>query len=114
MDYVEKYRMRFGFYPRELLADQIYRTRANRASLKEKGIKLQGTSETWIACIILVLNLVKLAGVSIPCLVGKITDSFSAWFRETALNRFADDKCNQIILRPEIWQSRQVKPRWAA
>ena len=40
MDYVEKYRRRFGFYPRELLADQIYCTRANRASLKEKGIKL--------------------------------------------------------------------------
>ena len=40
MDYVEQYRRRFGFYPRELLADQIYCTRVNRASLKEKGIKL--------------------------------------------------------------------------
>ena len=157
MDYVEKYRKRFGFYPRELLADQIYCTRANRASLKEKGIKLlakplgrpsavkvhlspgernpiegkfgqaktgygldrikarlQGTSETWIACIILVLNLVKLAGVGIPCLVGKMAVSFSAWLQEKALNRFTDGKCCQIILRPEIWQSRQVKPRWAA
>ena len=28
MDYVEKYRQRFGCYPRELLADQIYCTRA--------------------------------------------------------------------------------------
>jgi hypothetical protein len=157
MEYVEKYRRRFGFYPRELLADQIYCTRANRASLKEKGIKLlakplgrpsavkvhlspgernpiegkfgqaktgygldrikarlQGTSETWIACIILVLNLVKLAGVGIPCLVGKIADSFSAWLREKVLYRLVDGKCYQIILRPEIWQSRQVKPRWAA
>ncbi len=157
MDYVEKYRRRFGFYPRELLADQIYCTRANRASLKEKGIKLlakplgrpsavkvhlspgernpiegkfgqaktgygldrikarlQGTSETWIACIILVLNLVKLAGVGIPCLVGKMAVSFSAWLQEKVLNRFADGKCYQIILRPEIWQSQQVKPRWVA
>jgi len=157
MDYVEKYRRRFGFYPRELLADQIYCTRANRASLKEKGIKLlakplgrpsavkvhlspgernpiegkfgqaktgygldrikarlQGTSETWIACIILVLNLVKLAGVGIPCLVGKMADSFSAWLRKTVLNRFADGKCYRIILSPERWQSRQVKPRLAA
>jgi hypothetical protein len=76
--------------------------------------RLQGTSETWIACIILVLNLVKLAGVGIPCLVGKMAVSFSAWSPEMMLNRFADGKCCQIILRPEIWQSRQVKPRWAA
>ncbi len=40
MDYVEKYRLRFGCYPREVLADQIYCTRVNRAALKEKGIKL--------------------------------------------------------------------------
>ena len=40
MDYIEKYRKRFGCYPKELLADQIYCTRANRAALKEKGIKL--------------------------------------------------------------------------
>ena len=41
MDYVEKYRSRFGCYPRELLADQIYCTRANRAWLKERGIILK-------------------------------------------------------------------------
>ncbi|MGV8134874.1 MAG: transposase [Mangrovibacterium sp.] len=40
MDYVEKYRLRFGCYPREALADQIYCTRVNRAALKEKGIRL--------------------------------------------------------------------------
>jgi len=39
-DYVEKYSKRFGCYPREVLADQIYCTRVNRALLKEKGIKL--------------------------------------------------------------------------
>ncbi|MFA5973166.1 MAG: hypothetical protein WC780_12505 [Lentimicrobiaceae bacterium] len=40
MDYVERYRKRFGFYPKEVLADQIYCNRANRAALKEKGIRL--------------------------------------------------------------------------
>ena len=110
MDYVEKYRKRFGFYPREVLADQIYCTRTNRAALKEKGIKLlakplgrpsavsihlspgernpiegkfgqaktgyglnrikarlKQTSESWIASIFLVLNLVTLAGAALPC-----------------------------------------------
>lgn len=104
-DSVEQYRGRFGYYPKEVLADQIYCNRENRRSMKEKGIKLsakplgrpaaeavadhlrpgernpiegkfgQGklaygldciqaklkeTSESWIACIALVLNLVTL------------------------------------------------------
>lgn len=121
MDYVERYRKRFGCYPKELLADQIYCTRANRAALKEKGIKLlakplgrpsavpihvspgernpiegkfgqaktgyglnrikarlRDTSETWIACIFLVLNLVKLAGAALPCLMVRLVLGFSA------------------------------------
>lgn len=104
--YVELYKTRFKCYPRELLVDKIYCTRANRKMLQEKGIRLkakplgrpsalpyqvspgernpiegkfgqaktayglgcikarlQNTSESWIASIILVLNLVKLAGV---------------------------------------------------
>jgi len=35
--YVEKYRARFGCYPREVLADKIYCTRENRKMLKDKG-----------------------------------------------------------------------------
>jgi hypothetical protein len=35
MDYIERYRKKIGFYPKEVLADQIYCTRANRAALKE-------------------------------------------------------------------------------
>jgi len=136
MDYVEKYRNRFGCYPRELLADQIYCTRANRAGLKEKGIKLkakplgrpsavpnhvspgernpvegkfgqaktayglnrikarlQNTSESWIASIILVLNLVKLAGVALHCLIRKWVMSFSASLLLEPLN-----VCQQGIL----------------
>lgn len=34
MDSVEKYKNRFGFYPAEVLADQIYCTRENRTQLK--------------------------------------------------------------------------------
>ncbi len=102
------------------LDDQIYCTRANRAALKELGIKLlakplgrpsalsihvspgernpiegkfgqaktgyglnrikarlKGTSESWIASIILVLNLVKLAGVVLLCKIVNFW-SFSA------------------------------------
>ena len=123
MAYVEQYRNRFGFYPEEVLADQIYCSRDNRKQLKGIGIKLlakplgrppavkiqhlrpgernpiegkfgqaktaygldnikarlKNTSESWIACIFLVLNLVKLAGVAFFCLLLKKTDkSFSA------------------------------------
>lgn len=131
MDYVERYRKRFGFYPREVLADQIYCTRANRAALKERGIKLlakplgrpsavsihlspgernpiegkfgqaktgyglnrikarlKETSETWIASIILVLNLVKLAGAALPFLLFTKDTGFSApGFLYAILNR---------------------------
>ncbi|HVB66204.1 MAG TPA: transposase, partial [Candidatus Acidoferrales bacterium] len=40
MDSVEKYKARFGFYPAEVLADQIYCTRDNRKQLKLLDIKL--------------------------------------------------------------------------
>lgn len=40
MDPVEKYKTRFGFYPAEVLADQIYCTRNNRKQLKLLDIKL--------------------------------------------------------------------------
>lgn len=38
---VEKYKARFGYYPREVLADKIYCTRDNRKYLKERHIKLR-------------------------------------------------------------------------
>lgn len=121
LDYVGRYKNRFGFYPKEVLADQIYCNRLNRAALKLKGIKLlakplgrpsavpihvspgernpiegkfgqaksgyglnrirarlKGTSETWIASIILVLNLVKLAGLGALSPISCIMESFSA------------------------------------
>lgn len=39
---LERYRLRTGNYPERVLADQIYRTRANRAYCKERGIRLSG------------------------------------------------------------------------
>ena len=102
-DSVERYKKRFGYYPKEVLADQIYCNRENRKWMKERGIllkakplgrpaavavhlrpgernpiegkfgqgklaygldcikaKLKDTSESWIACIALVLNLVNM------------------------------------------------------
>jgi len=114
---VEKYRSRFKCYPKEVLVDKIYCTRANRRMLKGKGAgiilkakplgrpssepalsihvspgernpiegkfgqaktayglnrikaRLKETSESWIAGIFLVLNLVKLAGAVALCFV---------------------------------------------
>jgi hypothetical protein len=113
MSSVNKYKQRFGYYPKEVLADKIYCTRENREKLKNLNIvlrakplgrpkavkekhvrpgernpiegkfgqaktaygmnrikaRLQQTSESWIASIILVLNLVKLAGQVPLCLL---------------------------------------------
>jgi transposase, IS5 family len=110
MDSVEKYKQRFGYYPQEVLADQIYCNRENRQKLKLLNIKLQAkplgrpkkeaqsnlvspgernpiegkfgqakvgyglanisaklknTSQSWIASIILVLNLVNLTRLNV-------------------------------------------------
>lgn len=111
-DSVEKFKTRFGHYPKEVLADKIYCNRANRLWLKEKNIrlaakplgrpskealsnqvspgernpiegkfgqakvaygldnikaKLKTTSESWIATIFLVLNLVNLTRLAALC-----------------------------------------------
>ena len=129
MAYVEQYHRRFGYYPKEVLTDQIYCNRKNRKELKEKGIRLlakplgrspavkkehlspgernpiegkfgqaktayglanikarlKDTSESWIACIFLVLNLVKLAGVAPSCLIVKIANrGFSAVYHKVS------------------------------
>lgn len=109
---VEQYKTRFGYYPKEVLADKIYCNRANREKLKELQIvlvakalgrpralsnhirpgqrnpiegkfgqaktayglnrikaRLEQTSSSWIATIIMVLNLVKLTGQVPFCLI---------------------------------------------
>ena len=39
---VERYKLRTGSYPERVQADQIYRTRDNRAYCKDHGIRLSG------------------------------------------------------------------------
>jgi transposase, IS5 family len=41
-DQIEQFRDRFGHYPDSVHADQIYRTRFNRAYAQERGIRLSG------------------------------------------------------------------------
>ena len=141
--YVEQYRQRFGYYPKEVLADQIYCNRENRNHLKEKGIKLlakplgrpsavtkehvrpgernpvegkfgqaktaygldnirarlKDTSESWIACIFLVLNLVKLAGIAPLCLMIKIIACLKLSIKEGILNPLFDPKYENLAGR---------------
>jgi len=40
---IEAFRIRFGHYPESVHADQIYRTRINRAYCRERGIRLSGS-----------------------------------------------------------------------
>ena len=40
MSYIDNYKRRFGYYPKEVLADGIFSSRENRRKLKELGIKL--------------------------------------------------------------------------
>ncbi len=131
-DCVEKYRQRFGHYPKYVLADKIYCTRENRRYLKEKDINLKAkplgrpskqalsnqvspgernpiegkfgqaktayglnrvrarlanTSESWIASIILVLNLVHLAEVAL------------CWIKITFYNPKKEKKNNYWIFK---------------
>ncbi len=141
MAYVEQYRDRFGYYPKEVLADQIYCNRKNRKELKEKGIRLlakplgrppavkkehlspgernpvegkfgqaktayglanikarlKDTSESWIACIFLVLNLVKLAGLAPLCILLK------------TINRGFPALYDQVL----VWKLWLNKPLWS-
>lgn len=112
LDSVEQYKTRYGYYPKEVLADQIYCNRDNRLKLKALHIRLLAkplgrpsavetehvrpgernpiegkfgqaktaygldrirarlseTSQSWIASIILVLNLVNLTRLASLCL----------------------------------------------
>ena len=133
---VEKYRERFGYYPEEVLADQIYCTRENRKYLKELNIKLRAkplgrpslssavevhvrpgernpiegvfgqgktaygmnrikarlaqTSGSWIATILMVINLVKITGLIRHSLILSVR-TFSAWILEFYHNYYGNE-----------------------
>jgi transposase, IS5 family len=138
---IEKYKVRFGYYPEEVLADKIYCNRDNRAFLKEKGIKLKAkplgrpsrealsnqvspgernpiegkfgqaktaygldkikarlaqTSESWVASIILVLNLVNLAERALSCLIFLI-DKFKLYILKPYAKIFQNHKMMKIV-----------------
>ena len=151
MGYIEKYRNRFGFYPKEVLADQIYCNRINRAALKEKGIKplgrpsavqqhvspgernpiegkfgqaktayglnrikarLRETSESWIASIILVLNLVKLAGEALPSLFVKMLSALTARVIKLQRSHSYQDFQRELKIILQMLYSEQVEPKY--
>jgi hypothetical protein len=70
--------------------------------------RLKGTSETWIASIILVLNLVKLAGAALPCWLFAKSKSFSARRILNALINRVYHFLNTQLFQPQISDSQLV------
>jgi hypothetical protein len=64
--------------------------------------RLKDTSESWIAGIILVLNLVKLAGSALSCLIEKWLLSFSAHLLEIIQVGVECDFCPPVKLHRKI------------
>ena len=56
--------------------------------------RLQNTGESWIACIFMVLNLVKLAWASLPCLVDGTIKMFFSKINYAFLFHLAREICN--------------------
>jgi hypothetical protein len=139
MNTVERYKKRFGVYPKEVLVDKIYCTRENRAGLKVLGIMLRAkplgrpkaveahvrpgernpiegkfgqaksaygmnrikarlsqTSQSWIASIVLVLNLVKLAG-QVPFYLWSLLLTYSAAVRSKKI-LLLENCCLQLFV----------------
>ena len=62
--------------------------------------RLRETSESWVAGIILVLNLVKLAGAAAPCLIMKSLFHFSATLPGLVENTFSSPyRGNKILYK---------------
>lgn len=140
---IDQFKARTGYYPKEVLVDTIYCTRANRARLKELGIaliakplgrpkampihirpgqrnpiegkfgqaktaygmnrikaRLQQTSESWIATIILVLNLVKLTGQVPYWTIAAILTYSAKWFEETKrqIDIWKNDQLEKLMI----------------
>lgn len=141
--YIEQYRKRFGYYPKEVLTDQIYCNRNNRQYLKERGIRLlakplgrppavkqnhvspgernpiegkfgqtktcygmdkikarlKQTSQTWVAMILMVVNLVKLTK-GIPHCIYTFLVSFSEMIKRISYIKFKSplNFCRTILI----------------
>jgi len=74
--------------------------------------RLRGTSESWIASIILVLNLVKLAGAALPSLIFKILASLSMPEIKILLSHLAEENRKQLISIKEMFNSNQVEIKY--
>jgi hypothetical protein len=143
MTTVEQYKKRFGYYPKQVLADKIYCTRDNRNKLKDLRIelrakplgrpnkaveakhvspgernpiegkfgqaktayglnrikaRLQQTSQSWIASIVLVLNLVKLTGQVPFSLISRII-TYSAILLNIIMYK-TDEKSKFLMYSP--------------
>jgi hypothetical protein len=70
--------------------------------------RLKDTSESWIASIILVLNLVKLAGAALPCLIVKLMPGFSAKGIFELVSQNPHEIKSQMILNPHWIKSKIV------
>lgn len=140
----EKYKSRFGFYPAEVLADQIYCTRDNRKQLKLLDIKLiakplgrpsatavkihlspgernpieakfgqakrkyglqnikarlSSTSQSWVAAIALVLNLVRMTRWALIALIQTIRGMKKSLLPHTGQLLLMPNRGNRKILR---------------
>ncbi|MDV7400370.1 transposase, partial [Arthrospira platensis SPKY1] len=76
--------------------------------------RLKETSESWIASIILVLNLVKLAGAALPCHIISLAKSFSASAWNLFLTGFAYRELIHCSSYVKIYEANRVKYKIAA
>ncbi len=67
--------------------------------------RLRGTSESWIASIFLLLNLVKLAGAVLPCHIIRLVESFSASACQVFLTQLAYPEVRHCSFNIKIWRT---------
>ena len=70
--------------------------------------RLKGTSESWIATIVLVLNLVKLAGAKLLCRLTKYLESFSARLPKFFIGLFVSDIHYRHLFSPKYRNLNQI------
>lgn len=76
--------------------------------------RLKETSESWIASIILVLNLVKLAGAALPCQIIRLAKSFSARAWNLLFTGFAYRELIHCSSHVKIYEANRIKYKIAA